>query len=73
MFIFKFAGQTLNKRHFWSKIGDTAPLKFVLKRGFYCDQILKYKCNFVTIGYYSYKIFVTVASYLLFTVTCKSN
>ena len=23
---FKFAGQTLNKRHFWSKIGDTAPL-----------------------------------------------
>ena len=26
MFIFKFAGQTLNERHFWSKIGDTAPL-----------------------------------------------
>jgi hypothetical protein len=26
MFIFKFAGQTLNKRHFCSKIGDTAPL-----------------------------------------------
>jgi hypothetical protein len=26
MFIFKFAGQTLNKIHFWSKIGDTAPL-----------------------------------------------
>jgi hypothetical protein len=25
MFIFKFARQTLNKRHFWSKIGDTAP------------------------------------------------
>ena len=24
MFIFKFAGQTLNKSHFWSKIGDTA-------------------------------------------------
>ena len=25
MFIFKFAGQTLNKIHFWSKIGHTAP------------------------------------------------
>ena len=26
MSIFKFAGQTLNKQHFWSQIGDTAPL-----------------------------------------------
>jgi hypothetical protein len=26
MFIFKYAGQTLNESHFWSRIGDTAPL-----------------------------------------------
>ena len=37
-FIFKFAVQTLSKRHFWSKIGDTAPLSMVRSyRGSTCS------------------------------------
>ena len=28
MFIFKFAGQTLNKKRFWSKFCDTVPLMY---------------------------------------------